>query len=337
MGAVTAPPISFRTHEVRTGSIDGARADFEQMIGQLVRASTPAVRVVSANPGDWGIDVFIGSLADEIVVWQSKYFIDGIGPSQQQQIRESLKSLLATAGEKGFAVRRWVLCIPVSMDGPTTLWWDRWRKKAEKTHGIEIDLWDETELITLLISPDAEDVRAHYYSAGMAPVPGEDLPVCRLTIQSGTTTLCLSVRCAKPGDVELASCKEQFFNAEIVAREIHDKGVPEEERALIAADAQVHAIWEARFSEACERNHDRRLPGLHRSVMADVRAERPSLPRVLRLGPLHAMGLAHRTVEDGRAGWVRDFRRVAAEHRAGSCDRDDTLDTGPAHAEASVT
>ena len=259
------------------------------------------------------------------------------GPSQQQQIRESLKSLLATAEEKGFAVRRWVLCIPVSMDGPTTLWWDRWRKKAGKTHGIEIDLWDETELITLLISPDADDVRAHYYSAGMAPVPGEDLPVCRLDDPERYDHALFVRQMREAGHVELASCKEQFFNAEIVAREIHDKGVPEEERALIAADAQVHAIWEARFSEACERNHDRRLPGLHRSVMADVRAERPSLPRVLRLGPLHAMGLAHRTVEDGRAGWVRDFRRVAAEHRAGSCDCDDTLDTGPAHAEASVT
>jgi len=84
---MSARPISFRAHEVRVGSIDGARADFQQMIAQLVRASTPSVRTVAANPGDWGIDVFVGSLADEIVVWQSKYFIAGVGDAQQRQIR----------------------------------------------------------------------------------------------------------------------------------------------------------------------------------------------------------------------------------------------------------
>ena len=46
--------------------------------------------------------MFVGSLADEIVVWQSKYFIDGVAASQQKQIRESLTSLLSTAAEEGF-------------------------------------------------------------------------------------------------------------------------------------------------------------------------------------------------------------------------------------------
>ena len=209
-----------------------------------------------------------------------------------------------------------------------TLWWDRWCKQEEKTHGIEIELWDETELVALLISPDAEHVRGHYYGGDTVLGSAEALPVRRRRSQKRYDHALFVRQMREAGHVEIASCKEQFFNAEIVAREIHDKGVAEEEQALVTADAHVHAIWEARFAEACERNVGGLLPGLHRSVMGDVRAERAALPSVLRLGPLHAMGLAHRTVEDGRAGWVRDFRRVAAEHRAGSSDRGETLEQG---------
>lgn len=66
-------PINFWAHEVRTNR-QGAREDFEQMIGQLVRAVQPGVKamVVAANPGDWGIDVFVGELSGVVTVWQSK-------------------------------------------------------------------------------------------------------------------------------------------------------------------------------------------------------------------------------------------------------------------------
>jgi len=328
---MSARPISFRAHEVRVGSIDGARADFQQMIAQLVRASTPSVRTVAANPGDWGIDVFVGSLADEIVVWQSKYFIAGVGDAQQRQIRESFASLVSKAIEKGFTVRRWVLCIPVSMDGPATRWWDRWRKRQEKEHGVQMELWDETELISLLISPDTAYVREHYYGVDRISPLTEDLrPIRRLKDPQQYDNALFIRQMCEAGHTELRSCKEQFFNAEIIAREIHDKGILEEEQSFVTADANAHAIWEARFSEACERNANRLLPGLHQCVMADVRAERPALPRVLRLGPVHAMGLVHRTVEDGRAGWVRDFRRIATQHLAGTDDQVPVTVSAPA-------
>lgn len=205
-----ARPISFRAHEVRVGSIDGARADFQQMIAQLVRASTPSVRTVAANPGDWGIDVFVGSLADEIVVWQSKYFIVGVGRAQQQQIRESFASLMSAATEKGFAVRRWVLCIPVSMNGPATRWWDRWRKRQEKEHGLQIELWDETELISLLISPDTAHVREHYYGVNViSPLSEDPLPIRRLKDPQQYDNALFIRQMREAGHTELRSCKER--------------------------------------------------------------------------------------------------------------------------------
>lgn len=73
--AAGVPPIHFGMHELRTGSVDGARADFEQMLAQLASATNPNVRMIAANPGDWGIDAFAGDLGSAIVVWQSKYFM----------------------------------------------------------------------------------------------------------------------------------------------------------------------------------------------------------------------------------------------------------------------
>ena len=82
------PPINFRAHELRTGSIEGARSDFEQMIAQLVDFTLPGVRRDEANPGDWGIDAFIGSLeeGETRAIWQSKLFLDASAIPNRGQI-----------------------------------------------------------------------------------------------------------------------------------------------------------------------------------------------------------------------------------------------------------
>ncbi|MFD4834225.1 hypothetical protein ACFWPV_30955 [Streptomyces uncialis] len=84
-------------HEVRTGSADGARADFEQMLAQLASATNPNVRMIAVNPGDWGIDAFAGDLGGAITAWQSKYFMPKTTTNQSQQIRESLTNALKAA------------------------------------------------------------------------------------------------------------------------------------------------------------------------------------------------------------------------------------------------
>lgn len=158
--------INFHALIAKTGSKDGARASFEEMLAQLIRLSQPGVRRVEANPGDWGIDVFVGQLDDLVSVWQSKFFIDGLGEAQQQQVRESLLSLMASARAQGFSVNTWTLCIPCSMDAQATKWWEGWKKRNERKYGITIDLWDETELRNLLLHPDAGPLRDTYFGLG---------------------------------------------------------------------------------------------------------------------------------------------------------------------------
>ncbi len=158
------PMIGFTIHEFRAG-LAGAGADFEQMLGQLVRATGHGeARMIFANPGDWGIDVLDGDLSGRVTIWQAKYFVRGFGKAQQSQVRESFASALKHAAEHGYEIDRWVLCIPTSMDGPATRWWQRWQADNQQRAGLRVELWDESTLRALLLRPEAADIRQHYYN-----------------------------------------------------------------------------------------------------------------------------------------------------------------------------
>jgi tetratricopeptide (TPR) repeat protein len=162
--AVTEEPmINFAIHQARAG-LAGAGEDFEQMLGLLVRATCGEANLVFANPGDWGIDVVVGDLGNQVTVWQAKYFVRGVSRSQQGQIRSSFASAVEAAAAHGYALARWVLCIPASMDGTALQWWQRWKAQQELGSGVVMDLWDETRLRELLLQPEAGHVRRHYYN-----------------------------------------------------------------------------------------------------------------------------------------------------------------------------
>jgi hypothetical protein len=127
-----------------------------------------------------GIDVLVGDLHGRVTIWQAKYFIREFKESQKGQVRESFASAFKAAGEHGYTVDRWVLCIPCSMDPKVTQWWQGWKAARHRETGVIIDLWDETELRKLLLRPEAGHVRRHYYNPyrqdGAADEPGEFLP-----------------------------------------------------------------------------------------------------------------------------------------------------------------
>ncbi len=288
------------------------------MIGQLVKAVRPGVvappRVVAANPGDWGVDVFVGDLGGAVTVWQSKYFFPETTKNHQTQIRESFSSVIKNAAKEGFTLTQWILCVPSSMDAPTTKWWDTWKKKQERAFQIVIELWDETELRSLLISPDANAVRRYYYEPAQLARPCAEVIGLADEDADRLETALFVRQLREAGHVEVTTSKQQFFNAELMAREIVDKGVPGEVAALSSADAVVNGLWEDHFNEACQTHEGAHLPGLHRSVMGEIRAQHATLGAGLPGGPVHTCGLMHRVVDNRRAGWVRHWRQVADEH-----------------------
>ena len=159
-------PIQFAQLALHGGGVAAARAMFEDLVVDLVRIEHPDVAAVQARPGDWGIDAFVGRLspAGSVHVWQAKYFPDAIGDAQKRQIREAYTQAVKAAGEHGYEVASWTLCVPCALDAPTWAWWGGWT--ARQRDGVELRLWPESDLRARLLAPAAEWIYEQYFGDG---------------------------------------------------------------------------------------------------------------------------------------------------------------------------
>jgi hypothetical protein len=132
-------------------NIEGARAAFEYDCEALLQALYPQehVKLVRANPGDEGIDVFVGDIGvNPIEVYQCKFFLDALGKSQKDQITASFKRAVNSTH---FEVKKWVLCMPLEdFDLQENKWWADWKVKQEQAYNIPIQLMNGRELISKL-------------------------------------------------------------------------------------------------------------------------------------------------------------------------------------------
>lgn len=101
------------------------RSSFEELCSQVLNARYPGlgIKKVEGASGDEGVDSFAGQLAGRPCIWQCKHFVSGIGKSQREQIKKSLRTAL-----KNFRPKSWVLCLPVDLDIRVHRWFDRLRE-----------------------------------------------------------------------------------------------------------------------------------------------------------------------------------------------------------------
>lgn len=282
-----------------------------------MRLQYRSVRRVDANPGDWGLDVFVGEIDGTISVWQAKFFIDGFDDSQKAQVRDSFERAISCAKEEGHKLDGWTLCVPIDLDGKNLKWWNTWKKKKERENSIKIELWDRTELEGLLLTPDAEPVRSIYFpriGAGLAP--SAPLGVEELPSDVSYENMLFIKQLEAAQIREHDSAKQQFFNAELLGREVADKRIPEHMSVLQGERADLRSMWEDRFNRACgQATVDGLLPSLHWDVMDAIerRHDRAQV-QVLPMHLIHRKGVMHQVVDAGHAGWIRDFSKIVKEH-----------------------
>lgn len=302
--------------------VETARTEFERLIEDIVALKHPDVRAVRANPGDWGIDAFVGQLNEggAVMVWQAKYFIDDFDKTQKDDVTRSYNSARTAATRERYALDSWTLCIPRALDGPESKWWANWQKNRAKD-GVLFDLMDEGEIRRRLMAPGAEHVRAHYFSPvivvpSVSAADPDERPLRELDDEAQFDDA-LFVRQMEAAHLpETRSAREAFFNAEVFTQEVEDKAVPAELDRLRRWRMRVDSTWSTAFNTACQVDQNDQLPGLFQNVMDAIEQRHTDEAAGLRASVIHGMGLMHQRVDNERAGWMRSWRDVAAAHDA---------------------
>jgi len=313
MTVVPSPVVLFRQLEFQVGTEAGARAVFQSFVTDLVAVRHPTANEV-AGPGgrDWGIDTYVGRLDESVVVWQSKFFLTWTGEDQRKQVRESFTQVREKAKEEGFHLDAWTLCVPCVLAPGEQKWFDDWATRQNRAHGVRVDLWNGVELRRQLMKPDAVDVYRAYFGGDRAERTTEPVQIMEDVTGLGDA---LFVRQLEEADqVETDAARGLFFAAEALARDLAAGGNRTKVAALKELHLEVQSLWETQFNarvSAADTNG--RMPGLVEDVLRDA-AHCPD-PEGLRLRPAHRKGIAHRLVEDARAGWVRHWRDIVPTHK----------------------
>ncbi len=141
--------------------IAGAREQFENLCGQLIRSQSPTATGIRVHRGDGGIDVYEGKFTggEGIHVFQVKYFPNGIGKSQRNEVRESFTRCRTNTQ---FTTKRWTLCLPVDLSVEETEWFSKWVQEQAQFE-IDIDWWGATQLEGLLYHADNRGIKEAFF------------------------------------------------------------------------------------------------------------------------------------------------------------------------------
>ncbi len=307
--------INLRQLEITAGSEEGARVLFEKLIAQLVALKHQNVREIEPCPGDWGIDALQGELSSgSCIVWQSKYFINGIGDAQKDQIRSSFKQLVKKAEEEGHKIDAWYLCVPCKLSPEVTKWWEKWSKEQTKETGIQVKLMEETEITRLLLTPDATGIVREFFGPRQ-PEEREIIDPPIEKIQEYDNSLFVK-KMDEAGIKENMSARSQFFNAEIVKQEVHDKGDGKEAAEMVSLYEKIRSMWETRFNAAIDSDNPQlETREVYYEMLKNIEDKHDSILRTdrLKLTFVHKQGLMQQLADLCTIGWSPNFRELDGE------------------------
>jgi hypothetical protein len=321
------PALLFQRFAQDAGSQGAARANFQLLATNLIKVKHPdATTVEGAGGRDWGIDAFAGQLAGgDIRIWQSKFFLEWNSKSSQDQVRDSFKSAVENAKAKKYTIKRWTLVVPCVLPPDQMKWFDGFAKRNEKRTGIAIDMWNGEELRHQLILADAIDVRREYFphtvdptTAGTNDERAEPVQFPEDVTQFEGALFLHQLRAA--GRTETDAACAIFYATEALVRDYEARGQATALASMDELHLEVQGIWEKHFNnESPLAPPDGRMPHLV-DLVVDEAAACADPPGIF-LRPVHKKGTAHRLVENTRAGWVTNWRDVAAKHALAAAEK----------------
>lgn len=132
--------LGWRDYTAHKGGETGARSAFEYDCKFLFKKMHPTrhVDTIKADPGDDGIDIYVGSIGQEpITVYQCKYFLDEFGDSQKGQIRDSFTTAITA---ETYSMEQWYLVVPYEeFNIDQSRWLESWKKRQCQQYNLRND------------------------------------------------------------------------------------------------------------------------------------------------------------------------------------------------------
>lgn len=299
--------------------VEGARTVFEDACSKVLKKKHPALAFqVEPNPGDEGIDVFVGDFTELIEVYQCKFFITVIGDSQKSQIRSSFKTAVESTKYK---MKKWVLCLPITLNIDEQGWWSKWKTEKEKEENLVIELWDSGDLLSLMrdYKVDEEvfdlDMQRQIREIHEQLIEKKKVITQVLSppadIDYSESVFIAKLKSAKIED-HLEHYEKQFYNAEILEKETYSKGIRSEENEIESLKSLVHDLWLTQYLQYKKTENGNDLLG---KVSQRIEDENDSkLKTILNANLLAKKGMLHQLANDCKLGWVDEYKKKITEY-----------------------
>jgi hypothetical protein len=301
-------------------SEEGARSIFAALVTHCVRFVYPSAQAVRPDPGDEGLDTFVGEFDDELHVYQAKYFADGIGAAQKSQIRASWRS--CTGSKRFKKIASWTLCVPIELSVDEHTWWQGWRKKQANAYGCQIELWGLSRFQGFSCQPTLTEIFNHALERGRTHATTDEVvsgmrgaagprALKRLPTEDHLVAALFVKKLEAAGWLKHRAARTAFYNFELLRTAVEQGGSVTEQAALVDMRERVYGLWEHAYNEANPN-------GLGRALVAEVekrvRSEHnASLKCSLPAGEVHKIGAVHDWADLCQAGWTLDFEAFSRE------------------------
>jgi len=290
----------------------GARDVFEKICIELFQNIYKDAYAVKAYPGDDGIDILVGELSKPIIVFQCKYFINGIGQSQKKQIRESYDMVTGK-----YDVKEWYLCVPNVFTIDDHKWWSDWKTGKQEASKIEIGLYEGSLLIGKLKAFDMyttifdDDIRnslneiEKYLLEENSRIFNEII----MDINDFTDISyddCIFVKMLESANIlDLDEFKNDFFNAEISRQKIVSKGDKDELRIYEQLKMKLFSMWQTQYR--MYKNPDDGNILLSHTYLRIEDLDESTFKCIDEINLLAKKGMLHQLAEDRKIGWVENY------------------------------
>ena len=305
----------------------GAREKFEKICIEVFQEEFgPLAKEVVVSQGDDGIDVLVGDLDDRPSIYQCKFFIDGIGDSQKQQIRESFRKVIT----KHPNISSWYLCVPIGLKINELSWWSIWKSEMKAKHEIKIELCDGAFLLKEFkkcssykstfdddIRNDLEQIKMSIEASNKRVYEeilyGED-EIDEISQMYNDTIFVSMLKSAKITEVD--DFKIYFSNAEIARHESLIKDDINGKKQYDNLRKKIYSIWKTQYRLYKHPNDGNNLINQTYLRIEDLDSSTIESP-ISDFNLLAKKGILHQLADDKKLGWIDNFIEVLDKYMEG--------------------